>query len=123
MMTNDEAIAAATAAINEALRRNRYWEMGIGLVLLTLFVSGLYLLFSGFSASGPEMWSRLIAGGLIEGTIYWPVRELIRLRRENIALQVIPSLLRLAKSAEGKQLVLKLLYKLLGSIRNGQEKS
>jgi hypothetical protein len=52
-----------------------------------IFTIGVAVLLLGYFASNVY-----VAGGsaLISGFLYWPIREILKLRRDNLVLQVVP---------------------------------
>jgi hypothetical protein len=61
-------------------------------------------------------WELLVPGGILQLTIAYPVRRLIKLREDNVRLQIIPQLLRLAEADEGKALAAKLVSRLIEQV-------
>lgn len=82
-------------------------------VLVALFAVGLALIISG-AATG--RWQLLAPGGIVQMTIAFPVRRLIKLREDNVRLQIIPQLLRLAEKEQGRALAAKLIERLIEQV-------
>ena len=95
------------------MEKNRYTECIVIAILVALFVVGLGLLIYGALI---QRWELLVPGGLVQLIIYFPIRRLIRLREDNMRLQILPQLLRLAESKEAKQLAAKLVKKLIEKV-------
>jgi hypothetical protein len=108
-----EVIREVTARIDASIAENRRSERLIMGVLLALFAVGLTLLIWGAAVS---RWELLVPGGIAQFTVAYPVRRLIKLREDNVRLQIIPQLLRLADTDEGKALAKKLLERLIGQV-------
>jgi hypothetical protein len=83
-------LEAVFARIDTALLDNRRAEK----IVLTMAV-GIFLL--GVAAVGVSYWQQnpyFAAGALlVQGLLYVPVREIVRLRRDNLVLQTLPALL------------------------------
>jgi hypothetical protein len=83
-------LEAVFARIDAALLDNRRAEK----IVLTM-AAGIFLL--GVSAVGVSYWQQnpyFAAGALlVQGLLYVPVREIVRLRRDNLVLQTLPALL------------------------------
>ncbi len=77
--------------------------------LVALFLLGLGLLVFGAFL---ERWQLLVPGGIVQITIVFPLRHLIKLREENVRLQILPQLMRLADTREAKLLAAKLVKRL-----------
>ena len=98
---------------NEAIRKNRRSELLVTGLLVAQFVTGLALLTTGAALS---RWDLMVPGGLIEGLLFWPVRQLIWLRGNNLRLQLLPELLRLAESRTAKELAAKLVQRMIDEL-------
>jgi hypothetical protein len=57
-----------------------------------------------------------VSGGIVELAILMPIRELVKLRRENLRLEILPQLIRLADTANRKKLVFDLITRLIEQI-------
>jgi hypothetical protein len=57
-----------------------------------------------------------VSGGIVELAVIMPIRELVKLRRENLRLEVLPQLIRLADNANRKKLVFDLVSRLIEQI-------
>ena len=101
-MDDAEITRAVTEAIQAALRRNQRTETIIVIVLMSLAFSGIGLLIYGAAA---QNWQASLPGTISELAIVMPIRSLIKLRQENVRLETLPNLLRLADTASKKKLV------------------
>lgn len=105
-----EVVREVTAVIEAAIAKNRRQEWIVTGVLLALFAAGLALLAYGATT---QAWSLMVSGGLVQITIVFPVYRLIHLRAENMRLQILPQLMRLADTKEAKLLASKLVQRLI----------
>lgn len=108
-----DVIEAVTLRIDRALKANRQHETTLVVLLVALFVTGLTLIVYG-AVTG--QWLVLAGGGLLKIAILYPLRLLIKLREGNVALQILPQLLRLAKTPEMKALAAKLIERLIEQV-------
>ena len=104
-----EVMAEMATAFAVARRRERL-ETG---VLLALFFVGLGLLVYGALT---QAWQLLIPGGLVQASIVIPLERLVKIRAEQLTLQLLPQLMRLADTREAKQLSATLVKKLIGRL-------
>ena len=108
--TDAEVVREVTTCIDAAIEKNRRTERVVIAVLILLFLTGLGLLIYGALI---RRWELLVPGGLAQLVIYFPIRRLIRLREDNMRLQILPQLLRLADTKEAKQLAANLVKRLI----------
>jgi hypothetical protein len=108
--TDAEVIREVSERIDLAIRANRTRESIIGVVLVLLILVGLGLMIYGAAI---KHWELLVPGGVTQLSIVFPVRWLIKLRADNVRLQIIPQLLRLADTQEAKVLVFQLIKRLI----------
>ena len=108
-----EVVREVTGRIDATIAENRRTERIIVAVLLALFGVGLTLIVWGAAIS---RWELLVPGGLAQLTIAYPVRRLIKLREDNVRLQIIPQLLRLAEIDQAKDLAAKLIEALINQV-------
>jgi hypothetical protein len=82
-------IAAINYRVDKALRDNRRAENIIIGMTIGIFLLGLAVVIVGYWAVNPY-----ISGGaiLLEGLIYWPIKEILKLRRDNLVLQTVPTI-------------------------------
>ncbi len=111
--TDAEVVQEVGERIDVAIRQNRGQERIIVVLLVMLFVSGLGLVVWG---AATKAWSLLAPGGLLQLAIVFPLRRLIKLREDNMRLQILPQLLRLADSQEAKLLAAKLVNRLIEQV-------
>ena len=108
-----DVVREVTARIDTTITENRRSERVIVVSLLLLFSVGLGLIIWGASIGS---WELLVPGGILQLTVAFPVRRLIKLREDNVRLQIIPQLLRLAEEGEGKALAAKLVNRLIEQV-------
>jgi len=108
-----DVVREVTARIDATIAENRRSERIIVVALLLLFGVGLGLIVLGASIG---RWELLVPGGILQLTVAYPVRRLIKLREDNVRLQIIPQLLRLAEAGEGQALAAKLIDRLIGQV-------
>lgn len=108
-----DVVREVTARIDTTIAENRRSERVIVVALLLLFAVGLGLIVWG-AAIG--RWELLVPGGILQLTVAYPVRRLIKLREDNVRLQILPQLLRLAEEGEGKALAAKLASRLIDQV-------
>lgn len=110
---DDQVVHAVVTRIDIAINDNRRHERIIVGVLVSLFVVGLGLVVYGAAI---ERWELLVPGGTLQLMIAFPVRQLIRLRSDNMRLQILPELMRLADTREAKRLAAKLVNHLIEQV-------
>jgi hypothetical protein len=108
-----EVVREVTARIDAAIAENMRRERVIIVALLGLFVVGLGLIVGGALI---HRWELLAPGGIVQLTVAFPIRRLIKLREDNVRLQIIPQLLRLAEKEQGQVLAAKLIERLIGQV-------
>ncbi len=108
-----DVVREVTARIDTTITENRRSERVIVVTLLLLFSVGLGLIIWG---AWIGRWEFLVPGGILQLTVAYPVRRLIKLREDNVRLQIIPQLLRLAEEGEGKALAAKLVSRLIEQV-------
>ena len=108
-----DVVREVTARIDTTIADNRRSERIIIAALLLLFGVGLGLIILGASIG---RWELLVPGGILQLTVAYPVRRLIKLREDNVRLQILPQLLRLAEEGEGKALAAKLASRLIDQV-------
>ncbi len=111
--TDAEVIREVSDRIDVAIVANRAREMIIAVVLVLLFLVGLGLMIYGAAI---QRWELLVPGGVTQLSIAFPVRGLIKLRGDNLRLQIIPQLLRLADTEEAKALAFQLITRLIEQV-------
>ena len=108
-----DVVREVTARIDSTIAENRRSERIIVVALLLLFAVGLGLIVYGAIIG---RWEFLVPGGILQLTVAYPVRRLIKLREDNVRLQILPQPLRLADEGEGKVLAAKLASRLIDQV-------
>ena len=102
-----------TAEINEridqVLTRNKMHEIAILLLAAGIFMLGLGALTYGIYVNQALI---VAPSTLITACLYWPIKMLIKIRKENIALAAAPSLIAVLPPDEAARELIKLLAKL-----------
>src|SRR4051812_7675147 len=75
------------ARVDAALRLNRRAETIVITMAVAIFVLGVLTFLLAYVEKNPYA-----AGGsaLVTAFLYWPIREILKLRRDNLVLQVVP---------------------------------
>ncbi len=108
-----EVVREVTACIEKAIEQNRRAESIVVVVLVALFCTGLGLLILGATTG---QWDLVFPGGLVQLTIVFPIRRLIKLREDNMRLRILPQLIRLADTKEAKTLAARLVRRLIQKV-------
>jgi hypothetical protein len=108
-----DVVREVTAVIDAAIEKNRRTERIVIVALLLFFLTGLGLLIFGAVIG---RWEIFVPGGMVQLVIYFPIRRLIGLREDNMRLQILPQLMRLAETKEAKQLAAKLVQRLIEKV-------
>src|SRR5438067_315605 len=108
-----EVVREVSERIDTALSKNHRTEVVILVVLVLLFLIGLGLMVYGAAI---QHWEFVAPGALAELAIGFPIRQLVKLRGDNLRLQIIPQLLRLADTPQAKALAYRLIEKLIEQV-------
>src|SRR5439155_7863343 len=106
-------VREVSACVDLAIEKNRRSERLVMAALVALFAVGLGLLLIG-AFSG--YWQLLVPGGIVQVTIVLPIRRLLKLREDNMRLQILPQLMRLADTKEAKGLAARLVKRLIEQV-------
>ncbi len=108
-----DVVREVTDTIQAALERNRRIETtllslpgGIGRAGIGSLVTALFT----------ARWEHAVSGGIAELAILMPIREPVKLRREDLRLEILPQLIRLADTANRRKLVFDLITRLIERI-------
>lgn len=112
-MTNDEIAERIARRIDQAIRRNIGLEIAIIAILVIVASVGIYLLING---ANERRWELLATGSACQAAIGWPIAQLLEIRRFNVLLQTLPELIRMADTEGRKELVFKLVEKLMDKL-------
>jgi hypothetical protein len=76
--------------VDSALALNRRAETIVIAMAASIFVLGLAVIGVAYWVRNPYITSGAV---LLQGLLYWPIREILKLRRENLMLQTLPTLI------------------------------
>jgi Flp pilus assembly protein TadB len=86
--------------IDQALRDNGRAEILVWALCTLLFLCGVALFVGGFILGEPIITG---SGVVVEIGIIWPLRQIMKLREDNVRLQVLPSMLDILPPEEAKE--------------------
>lgn len=95
--------------IDQVLDRNKIHEIAIMVMAGFIFVLGLGALIYGISTNQVLI---VAPSTLVTACLYWPIGRINKMRKENIALAAIPSLIAALPPEEAARELVKLLDKL-----------
>jgi hypothetical protein len=104
-----EIPSEVTSRIDDVLERNKLHEIAIMIMAGGIFILGLVALIYGISTK--EVFI-VAPATLITAFLYWPIQHLGKIRKENIALAAVPSLISTLPPEEAARELIKLLDKL-----------
>jgi hypothetical protein len=104
-------IQVVNQRVDQALADNRRAGNLVLLMSSAIFTIGILSILIGYWQRNPY-----IGGGatLFQGLLYWPIREILRLRRDNIVLQTVPVLVSGLDADTSAKEIIKLLNYLRG---------
>ena len=97
--------------VDGALRANRRAEFIVIGMAACIFVVGIAGLGIAYWQVNPYFGS---ASVLLNGFLYWPIREILKVRRDNLILQVLPVMLAQLSPADAAKEIRKLCDYLRG---------
>jgi hypothetical protein len=112
-MVDAEIVQEVTGHVQAAIKRNRRIETVLTVLVAIVAVSGMGLM---WFAAANQQWVFALSGSLCEVAIGIPIRSLVKLRQENIRLEILPQLIRLAGTANEKKLVFHFISRLIDQI-------
>lgn len=98
-----------TDRIDEVLRKNRIHEISIFIMASAIFILGIISLIYGIIKNETLI---VVPATLINAALYWPIHQIKRMRKENITLAAIPSLIATLPPEEAARELVKLLGKI-----------
>ena len=101
-MTNDEIATFVTQRIDQSIRASLPREVLITTSLVIDVAVGLFIIVHGVRQGG---WLPVAAGSACQVAIGWPIAKLLALRQDNLYLQILPSLIRMADRKDQKELI------------------
>jgi hypothetical protein len=103
--TNQEINERIDAALEDGKRN----ELIIICLSVMIFLLGFALVVVSVARSQPVF---LAPSLLLEAALYWPIRQILRIRKENIALATTPALIATLPPAQAAAQMVKLLEKI-----------
>ena len=97
------------ARIDEVLKKNRVHEIAIFIMAAAIFILGLAALVYGIVKNEVLI---VAPATLINAALYWPIQQIRRIRKENIMLAAIPSLIATLPPEDAARELVKLLDKI-----------
>lgn len=97
--------------VDGALRSNRRAEYIVIGMAVGIFVSGVSALVVAYWQQNPYIGG---GGVILNGFLYWPIREVLKLRRDNLLLQVLPVMLAQLTAGDAAEEIKKLADYLRG---------
>lgn len=104
----DKQIADAVDRIDRVLEKNKNLVLTVVIMAVLIFALGMMLLIIG-STSGD--WRILTPSAIVTGLLYWPINRVLRIRKENIALAVVPVLVKTLPPEQAAKEIVKLISK------------
>lgn len=94
--------------VDKALADNQRDHNIVLLMAVAIFALGVIIILVAYKQENPYVATGALVAQLF---LYWPVREILRLRRENLMLQTLPSLVStLAPDAAAREIAKLLAY-------------
>ncbi len=95
--------------IDDVLKKNRVHETTICIMAVAIFVLGLTALIYGIIKNEVLV---VAPATLINAALYWPIQQIKKIRKENITLAAIPSLIATLPPEDAARELVKLLEKI-----------
>jgi hypothetical protein len=92
--------------VDQALERGKRSEQLIIALSVMIFLLGAGLIITGIALSSAAVAAPSI---VLEAFLYWPIRQIVRIRKENIALATAPALIAALPPGEAATEMVKLL--------------
>ena len=106
-------IGQINTRVDGALRDNRRAEYTVIGMSLGIFVAGTLVLLFAYWQQNPYIGG---SGVLLNGLLYWPIREILKLRRENLIWQIFPVIIAELSTEDAAKEIKKLTDYLRGTI-------
>ena len=97
------------ARIDEVLKKNRVHEIAIFIMAAAIFILGFAALAYGIVKNEVLI---VAPATLINAALYWPIQQIRKIRKENITLAAIPSLIATLPPEDAARELVKLLDKI-----------
>ena len=104
-----QQIDDALTRIDRVLNTNRQTVWHVVSMASVIFVLGVSLFVVGIKTGD---WKILTPSAVITGLLYWPIDKILRIRKENIELAVVPALVRTLPPEKAAEEIVKLIEKL-----------
>lgn len=75
--------------INNAIERNKFYENVAVILLAIIPIAGIGLCVWAFKSDSTALKAFTV---VLQSTVYWPINTLLKLRRLNVYLQIIPTI-------------------------------
>src|ERR1041384_4036307 len=99
-------LTAINGRIDDALIRNRRAENIIVGMAIAIFALGMCIVAVAYWIKNPYVAGSSFA---FQGALYWPIREVLKLRRENLMLQTVPAIVSTLPQDKAAQEIAKML--------------
>src|SRR5689334_4471470 len=109
-MDDADVTQEITRGIQVALDRNRRIETIVIVILAALAFTGIGLVIYGAAVRG---WEAVLPGTISELSIVMPIRYLLRIRNENVRLEAMPQMIRLADTPAKRKLAFDTITKMI----------
>jgi hypothetical protein len=97
--------------VDKALADNQRDHKIVQLMAVAIFAMGILIILVAYRHENPYVTTGALVSQLF---LYWPVREILRLRRENLMLQTLPVLVSTLEPEPAAREIVKLLAYLRG---------
>jgi hypothetical protein len=88
-MQSPNSIDQVSKRIDKALAANRRTEILVVVMAVFIFLLGMAMIILGYWHQ--SLYLRTVPI-LLQGLLYWPIREIMRLRQDNLILQTLPAI-------------------------------
>lgn len=105
----EDQITEAIERIDKVLSKNERTVWVVISMSVIIFAIGSALLVIGFESGD---WRVLTPSALMTGLLYWPINKILKIRKENIQLAVVPALIRTLPPEKSAEEIIKLIGKL-----------
>lgn len=104
-------LARVDKRVDRALAATRRSETIIIAMSIGIFILGCAALMVSYWRQNPYIGGPSV---VLQGFLYWPIREILRLRRDNLVLQTVPSIISGLPQKEAAIEIIKMLRYLRG---------
>ena len=107
--TVNSQIDDAIRRIDDIIKDNRKYVWIVVCMTIGIFMLGCVLIILGFESGD---WRVLTPSIIVTAFLYWPINKIIKIRKENISLAVVPSLVKTLPPEKAAEEIVKLIKKL-----------